>query len=71
MALVYAWPQKACLLSTTGYYLRATGAWLGVYLGVEHDLWGPIPSRGDILCHDAGVVVRGVTDPRQAEIADA
>lgn len=43
---------------------------LGVALAVEHDLRCSIPSGGDILGEEAGVIVLGVGHSRQAKVAD-
>jgi hypothetical protein len=40
------------------------------YLGVKHDLRGPVPARGHILCQEASVVMLRVRDPGQAKVTD-
>lgn len=40
------------------------------HLGVEHDLWGSVPTRGHVLGQEACVVVLGVGYPRQAKVTD-
>lgn len=40
------------------------------YLGVKHDLWGPVPACGHIFCQEASVVMLRIGNPGQAKIAD-
>ena len=40
------------------------------YLGVEHDLRGPVPAGGHVLGQNARVVVAGVAHSRQSEVTD-
>ena len=39
-------------------------------LGIEHDLWRPVPPGGHVLGEETRVVVLGVGHPRQPEVAD-
>ena len=54
---------------TVEKFLLDTRTWLGVALGVQHDLRGAIPAGRDILRQEAPVVVLRVGDTGQTEIA--
>ena len=40
------------------------------YLGIEHDLWCPVPPGGHVLGQVPGVIDLRVGDSRQPEVAD-
>lgn len=51
--------------------LSLHGSWgRGGYLGVKHDLWGPVPARGHIFRQEASVVMLGIRDPGKAKVTD-
>ena len=40
------------------------------YLGVKHDLWGPVPACGHVFRQKASVVVLRIGDPGKTKITD-
>ena len=40
------------------------------HLGVEHDLWSSVPTRGNVLCEETSVIVVGIRYAGQAKITD-
>lgn len=49
--------------------LPFTGGW-APYLGVKHDLWGPVPACGHVFRQEASVVMLGISNPGKTEITD-
>ena len=45
------------------------GGW-APYLGVKHDLWGPVPACGHIFRQEASVIVLGISNPGKTKITD-
>lgn len=40
------------------------------YLGIKHNLWGPVPACGHVFCQESSVVMLRIGDPGQAKITD-
>lgn len=79
MLLPEAKAQRVCVLCHGGQGpvpgsemapgLPFTGGELS-YLGVQHDLWSPVPARRHVLRQKASVVMFRISNPGQAKIAD-
>ena len=58
------WCNPACNIRTRVQFDEE------VHLGIEHDLGRPVPPGGHVLGQHARVVVAGVANSRQPEVAD-
>ena len=43
---------------------------LGIALGVQHDLWSPVPSCGNVLSQEASMVMLRVCYSGQTKVTD-